>query len=214
MTVNIANLRKNYQKIRLDLHTVSPDPIQQFINWFHESLKSKLYEPNAMTLATVRADGQPAARMVLLKGIEEGKFIFYTNYHSEKGQELNRNPKAALVFWWPELERQVRVEGQVEKAPGHLSDAYFATRPRGSQLAALVSKQSKKLNNSQQLQEEWKLLRGQLKGKKLNRPCHWGGYQLKPYRIEFWQGRPNRLHQRLRYNLKSDLEWGREMLYP
>ncbi len=214
MTVNIANLRENYQKIRLDLHTVSPDPIQQFINWFHESLKSKLYEPNAMTLATVRADGQPAARMVLLKGIEEGKFIFYTNYHSEKGQELNRNPKAALVFWWPELERQVRVEGQVEKAPGHLSDAYFATRPRGSQLAALVSKQSKKLNNLQQLQEEWKLLRGQLKGKKLNRPSHWGGYQLKPYRIEFWQGRPNRLHQRLRYNLKSDLEWGREMLYP
>jgi pyridoxamine 5'-phosphate oxidase len=214
MAKNLGDLRESYQKNRLDLLTVSPDPIQQFVRWFHEALKSKLYEPNAMTLATVRSDGQPAARMVLLKGIEEGRFIFYTNYQSEKGQELNNNPRAALLFWWPELERQVRVEGQVEQVPGQVSDAYFASRPRGSQLAARVSKQSEKLNEPSQLQEEWMLLRRQLKGKKVSRPSHWGGYQLKPQRIEFWQGQPNRLHQRLRYSPKSDLKWSRELLYP
>lgn len=214
MSKKIEDLRKSYRKDNIDASKVSDNPVKQFEEWFQQALKAKLYEPNAMTLATVDSQGQPSARMVLLKGINESGFVFYTNYLSRKGKQLADNPQAALVFWWPELERQVRVEGEVRKISGKNSDEYFASRPRGSKIAANLSKQSEILEDSTVLEKDWKILSEQLRGRDVKRPPYWGGFCLKPQMIEFWQGRPNRLHTRIRYQWQKNQDWVKELLYP
>jgi pyridoxamine 5'-phosphate oxidase len=189
------------------------NPLEQFKIWFDDALTAGLYEPNAMTLATISKEGIPSARMVLLKGLTEEGFVFYTNYRSRKGMELENNPVAALVFWWSKFDRQVRVEGVVSRVADSESEAYFETRPRGSQLAAWVSQQSE-IIGEQDLQNAWKLTEEKFKDRKVSRPPYWGGFLLRPNRIEFWQGRPNRLHDRLRYKRLETGEWKLERLAP
>lgn len=182
---------------------LNPDPFQQFDTWFQDA--AHLPEPNAMTLATATPDGRPSARMVLLKGVDHG-FVFFTNYESRKGAELAQNPRAALVFFWPQLHRQIRIEGEVERVTREESDAYFATRARGSQVAARASAQSRELRNRQELEQRVQEVEAEFEGQPVPRPAFWGGYRLIPETIEFWQGRPNRLHDRLRYVRRRE-EW-------
>jgi pyridoxamine-phosphate oxidase len=189
------------------------NPIMQFKTWFQEASEADIPEPNAMSLATVSKEGIPSARMVLLKEISEKGFVFYTNYHSRKGIQLTSNPHAALVFWWGILERQVRIEGRVKKVSSDMSDQYFASRPRGSQIAAMVSPQSKVIDDSE-LISEWRKKEIEYRDKPVPRPAHWGGFILKPEMVEFWQGRANRLHDRIRYTLISPSDWKQERLAP
>jgi pyridoxamine 5'-phosphate oxidase len=190
-----------------------PDPIRQFRTWFEEALDGGFHEPTAMTLATCTRAGVPSARIVLLKGFDERGFSFFTNYESRKGQELAENPRAALVFYWGELERQVRIEGTVERLLEAESDAYHATRPRGSQLGAWTSWQSEVIAGREVLDERLRELEARFADGPVPRPPHWGGYRLVPQVIEFWQGRPNRLHDRLRYRRDKGV-WVRERLSP
>lgn len=193
--------------------SVRRDPVRQFEIWFQEAIAAGIPEANAMTLATCGIDFKPSARMVLLKGLEDGKFIFYTNYHSRKGNELLWNPYAALLFYWHEMHRQVRIEGRVEKLPNEVSDAYFKSRPAPSKLSAIISPQSEVIPGRDFLDEKLIHLKNELSENEIQRPDYWGGYQVQPYTIEFWQGRDSRLHDRLLFTRVAD-DWKMERLAP
>jgi pyridoxamine 5'-phosphate oxidase len=210
----IASLRVNYQSEPFDMEHTDVSPIVQFGKWFHEAMASQVLEPNALTLATASLTGKPTARIVLLKGYNEQGFVFYTNYNSDKGKELASNPQATMVFLWLELHRQIRIEGKVEKITAEESTAYFQSRPKGSQIGAHASPQSQVIPNREILEENVKNLNAQYANVDiLPRPEHWGGYRVIPEVVEFWQGRPSRLHDRIRYTL-IDGAWKRERLAP
>ena len=203
----LADIRSEYSKLSLDQSTVDADPVRQFEKWFREAMDAQCLEPNAMHLATVNADGRPSSRIVLLKGLETGQFQFYTNYQSKKGQELENNPACALTFFWPELERQVRIEGLATRVAPETSDQYFQSRPRGSQIGAWSSPQSSLIQDRKILEDRSAELEKRFEGKNpLPRPNQWGGYAIEPVLMEFWQGRPNRLHDRIQYT-KVDGSW-------
>lgn len=214
MNLSVADLRQNYTLAGLDQNDIDPNPIAQFGVWFQQAVEAQLLEPNAMTLATATPDGKPSARIVLLKGFDERGFVFYTNYQSHKGRELTTNNWAALVFWWGELERQVRIEGRVEKVSPEESDAYFYSRPADSRLGAWASDQSQVIPTRQVLDRKLADLAEQYQEQSIPRPPHWGGFRVIPETIEFWQGRPNRLHDRLRYSLQPEGVWQIERLSP
>lgn len=204
---NIANIRKDYRKATLDRSSVDDDPVKQFQKWFGEALNAEVMEPNAMHLATVNEHGKPSSRMVLLKGLENNRFQFYTNYHSRKGKELDNNPACALTFFWPELERQVRIEGVASRVEPGISDVYFQSRPRESQLGAWASPQSALIDSRKILEQRLHDVEKKFKGQPvLPRPHQWGGYQIEPLQIEFWQGGPARMHDRIQF-VKVDTVW-------
>jgi pyridoxamine 5'-phosphate oxidase len=213
MPLSIGDLRRDYARARLDESSVSADPIVEFARWFEEAVKAELHEPNAMTLATATADGTPSARIVLLKGFDERGFVFFTDYRSRKGTELAENPRAALVFHWPELERQVRITGSTTQTDRPEAEAYFRSRPRGSRLGAWISHQSQVIAGRQQLDERVPELERRYPGDDVPLPPYWGGFRLRPDSIEFWQGRASRLHDRIRY-VRSDDRWRIERLSP
>jgi len=216
--MSILDLRREYSLTGLRRRDLEGDPIAQFKKWFDQAAATQMPEKpgdvNAMTLATADKQGRPSARIVLLKGVDERGFIFFTNYDSRKGHELSENPNAALVFYWPDFERQVSVAGTVTRLPPQESQAYFETRPRGSRLAAWASKQSEVLPDRATLEETWRRLQAQYPGEEVPCPPFWGGYVVAPTRIEFWQGRPNRLHDRFRYSKNADGHWLIERLSP
>lgn len=233
----IADLRREYNLSGLRRRDLEADPISQFQKWFDQATGARtsgrirkffvtlykrlllasgaeLLDLTAMTLATADKQGRPSARVVLLKGVDQRGFVFFTNYESRKGRELAENPHAALVFYWPDQERQVCIAGDVSKLPPPESEAYFQTRPRGSRLAAWTSKQSAMVKDREALEKHWKQLEAQYAGQEVPRPHFWGGYLLSPTRIEFWQGRPNRLHDRFCYTRQPDETWLIERLSP
>lgn len=210
--MKIADLRQEYMRAGLSEAHADPDPIRQFERWFDEALRAGLPLPNAMTLATVTSAGAPSARVVLLKGVERGQFLFYTNYLSRKGRELEHRAAACLVFLWSELERQVRIDGTVQKLGAAQSDAYYATRPLGARLSAWASAQSQLVASRQVLESAMEAAR-QRHGEQPPRPSHWGGYSVEPHEIEFWQGRSDRLHDRLLYE-RHGAAWKIERLSP
>jgi pyridoxamine 5'-phosphate oxidase len=210
---DIAQMRKSYEQAELDESQVRPLPIDQFQAWFDEAVHAQALEPNAMTLATVGEGGRPSTRVVLLKGADARGMVWYTNYESRKGQELAANPHAALQFFWPELERVVRVEGRVERLSEAESDAYYRTRPLGSRIGAWASPQSQVLSSRAELEVSWAAQQA-AQGADPVRPPNWGGYRLVPDRWEFWQGRPSRLHDRIVYLAQADGAWLRQRLAP
>jgi pyridoxamine 5'-phosphate oxidase len=201
--MDIARLRQEYMRERLDESDAAPDPIAQFRKWFDDAVRGALPMVNAMTLASVSAAGKPSARIVLLKGVDERGFVFYTHYESRKGQELSANPRAALLFYWIELEREIRIEGTVERTTAAESDDYFESRPLGSRRAAIASPQSTVLRDRGELEERYSDTVKRY-GDSPPRPANWGGYRVVPDALEFWQGRPNRLHDRLVYSKRAD----------
>jgi pyridoxamine 5'-phosphate oxidase len=235
--MSLADLRREYNLAGLRRSDLQPDPLAQFRKWFDQASGARasgrlrkffvrLYKSllmasgaeqvdvNAMTLATVDKEGRPSARVVLLKGVDERGFIFYTNYRSRKGQDLAGNPQAALVFYWPDLERQVCVAGEVSQLPPAESDLYFKSRPRGSRIGAWASNQSEVVADRAVLEKKWEEFETKYPGPEVPRPAHWGGYVLVPSRVDFWQGRPNRLHDRFRYTRRPDKSWNIERLCP
>lgn len=200
----LHNIRTDYIKSELHEAQVNQDPIQQFITWFNEALHSEVIEPNAMTLATATTSGQPNARTVLLKHIDDRGFVFFTNYDSQKGKEIAENKKVSLLFFWPELERQVRVQGTVEKIPFVESETYFHSRPRGSQLGALASHQSARIDSRDVIEQKLTELEEKYKDSEVPLPDYWGGYCVKPLQMEFWQGGAKRLHDRIVYKHDTD----------
>ena len=210
----LQNLRIEYSSSPINESAVDANPISFFGKWFDEAMAAEVREPNAMTLATATRDGIPSARIVLLKGADKNGFSFYSNYLSRKGKELAKNPSACLVFFWPELERQVRIEGKILKLSKEESEAYFATRPFGSQLGAVVSPQSQVIANREVLDVAYTAYEQKFEGKKIPKPAHWGGYILQPIAIEFWQGRESRLHDRVKYALMEKGKWKIERLAP
>ncbi|BAY96728.1 pyridoxal 5'-phosphate synthase [Tolypothrix tenuis PCC 7101] len=214
MNPTIADLRKDYTLQDLSETEVNPNPFMQFKQWFDQALAAQLPEPNAMTLATAMPDGKPSARMVLLKNFDERGFVFFTNYNSRKGQELAENPQAALVFWWAELERQVRITGQVEKVSEAESDQYFYSRPENSRLGAWASNQSEVIESREVLEQRLQELQDKYETQDIPRPVNWGGLRVIPVEVEFWQGRPSRLHDRLLYTRLDNGNWKIERLSP
>jgi len=212
--VFLESLRSNYALSGLQETDLLDTPFQQFQLWLKQAIAEELPEPNAMTLATLSEEGKPIARMVLLKGLDEKGFVFYTNYDSAKGKQLTETDSAALVFWWAGLERQVRVEGTVEKVSEEESDAYFQSRPKASQLGAWASPQSQVIKNRDVLEKRLTQLEEQYATEKVPRPTHWGGFRVIPTAIEFWQGRPSRLHDRIRYELNEKGDWFYQRLAP
>lgn len=210
----IADLRQDYTLEDLSETEVNSNPFVQFKEWFSQALSAKILEPNAMTLATTTKDGKPSARMVLLKDFDERGFVFFTNYNSQKGQELAENPQAALVFWWAELERQVRIYGRVEKISETESDKYFYSRPSNSRLGAWASNQSQVIESREILEQQLEELKEKYQNQDMPRPSHWGGIRVIPTEIEFWQGRSSRLHDRLLYTRIEDNSWKIERLSP
>jgi pyridoxamine 5'-phosphate oxidase len=212
--MSLSDLRREYTLAGLKESDVDPNPLKQFDQWFQQALAAGLPEPNAMTLATATLDGKPSARIVLLKGLDERGFVFFTNYESQKGRELSANPQAALVCYWIELERQVRINGWVSCVSVEESEEYFRSRPLGSQLGAWASRQSEVVSGRQILEDRLEALTHEYRSKPIPLPPYWGGYRVAPETIEFWQGRPNRLHDRLRYTLQSNSQWLIERLSP
>jgi len=210
---DLKQLRENYTKGGITDDDLPADPVPMLVRWVDEAIESEVNEPNAMSLATISETGQPNVRVVLLKGIENNTLEFYTNYLSQKGKELEKNPVAAVAFWWPELERQVRVRGRVKKLTREESEDYFQSRPRESQIGAWVSDQSSPVESRDQLKEKVKSVESRFKGGAVPTPDFWGGYSIQIDEIEFWQGRPGRLHDRILYNL-SDKKWKKERLQP
>lgn len=233
----IADIRRDYNLAGLRRSDLNPDPISQFRNWFDQALGARasgrvrgflinIYKSllglgsaeridvNAATLATADKDGRPSARVVLLKGVDERGFIFFTNYDSRKGREIAENSNVALVFYWPDQERQVCIAGQATKIPQAESETYFKSRPRGSRLAAWASRQSQAIPNRDSLETEWRALQARYPGDDIPMPLHWGGFVVAPTRVEFWQGRPSRLHDRFRYAKQPDGSWLIERLSP
>ncbi|ADB38906.1 pyridoxamine 5'-phosphate oxidase [Spirosoma linguale] len=213
MPSSISKLRNEYTLNGLDAVDVLPDPVAQFKEWFDAALSAAVPEPNAMHVSTVSKDGRPDGRIVLLKDVSDAGFVFYTNYESRKGRELTEHPFATLTFFYPELERQIRIEGRVEKVGPSESDDYFHSRPRGSQIGAWVSNQSTVIENREVLENRQRELIAQFDGQPIPRPPHWGGFRVVPDMIEFWQGRPSRLHDRIRYRKEAD-NWLIERLSP
>lgn len=215
MEKDLSNYRKSYEKNELLLKNVPENPIELFQKWFHEV--DQFFpedEINAMTLSTIGLDGCPKSRVVLLKKYTYEGFIFYTNYNSEKGKSISNNPKVCISFFWHGAERQIIIKGNVEKIAKNLSDGYFESRPRGSQLSAIVSNQSEVIDSRDELESKLNELEQKLEGKEIPRPNFWGGYIVKPIEIEFWQGRANRLHDRIRYKLRADYNWEINRLSP
>ncbi len=211
---DLPKLRSEYSKASLDVSSILADPIKQFEKWFQEALEAKVLEPNAMNLATINGNNRPSSRIVLLKGIEQEKFLFYSNYQSAKGKELDQNPACALTFFWPELERQVRIEGIADRVDDKRSEQYFQSRPRGSQVGAWTSPQSSIIESRAILEERAKQIEKRFEGLSvLPKPNQWGGYQVDAQIIEFWQGRPNRLHDRIQF-FKIDNTWKMHRLAP
>lgn len=211
--MDLASLREDFVRGALDERSVDPDAIRQFRVWFQDAVECGIPSVNAMALATATADGVPSVRMVLLKGVDPRGFVFYTNYESVKGRELAANPNAALCFYWRELERQIRIQGRVEQTTTAESDAYFATRPEGSRFGAAASPQSSVLPDRAALESKVAGLRVRYPHGDVPRPANWGGYRVVPEVIEFWQGRPDRLHDRIRYTL-AEAGWVIERLAP
>jgi pyridoxamine 5'-phosphate oxidase len=209
----VAGLRKDYGQASLDEADVADDPMRQFTRWFEQALKAEVNEPNAMTLATVGADGRPSARIVLVKQFDARGFTWYTNYDSQKSQQLSANPNAALLFFWNELERQVRIEGRVERTSLEESDKYFNSRPLKSRLSAIASRQSAPIGSRTELEQNYETVARQY-GEEPPRPQNWGGFRLVPERIEFWQGRRSRFHDRIVYERQEDGSWARQRLQP
>ena len=211
---DLASIRSEYTKAILDIDSVHPNPIEQFKHWFNEALEAKISEPTVMHLSTVNEFGRPSGRIVLLKGIEDSKFVFFTNYQSHKGKELDKNPACALTFFWQELERQVRIEGVATRIDQNRSDEYFQSRPRGSQIGAWASPQSAVINDRSLLDKRVEEITKRFEGKdSLPRPNQWGGYEIEPLMIEFWQGRQSRLHDRVLY-VKEESGWKISLLAP
>jgi pyridoxamine 5'-phosphate oxidase len=214
MNPSIADIRKTYAQAQLRESDTASNPMAQFTSWWEEAVRAQIDEVNAMTLATVKSDGSPDARIVLLKGVDEKGFHFFTNYQSRKGKQLQANPQAALVFFWKELERQVRIQGQIEQLPDAENDAYFHSRPRESQLGAVSSPQSTVIDSRDWLEARYKQIEAEYTEKKIDRPAHWGGYRLIPESVEFWQGRPGRMHDRIEYKKDPSGSWFRQRLAP
>lgn len=215
MEKDLSNYRQSYEKGELLLKSVPENPLELFRNWFIEvDTHFNVGETNAMTISTLGLDGFPKSRVVLLKKYTYEGFIFYTNYNSEKGRAIANNAKVCLSFFWPAAERQIIIKGEAEKIAENLSDGYFESRPRGSQLGAIVSNQSEVVKDRQELEMKLKALEAEYEGKDIERPKHWGGIIVKPVEMEFWQGRPNRLHDRIRYQLQADFNWKTERLAP
>jgi pyridoxamine 5'-phosphate oxidase len=210
----ISELRREYASRSLGEADTDPDPIRQFQVWFDEALKSEIIDVNAMSLATATPGGEPSVRTVLLKGLDAGGFVFYTQYDSDKGRDLALNPRASLLFYWAELERQVRITGHVTKVPRAVSEAYFATRPVESQWAAWAARQSSEIATRDDLERQFQDIKQRFAGQTVPCPPDWGGYRVDPERIEFWQGRPGRLHDRLLYTRQLDATWTRVRLAP
>jgi len=211
---SIAAIRKDYKLATLSELEIDKNPIKQFGKWWDEAISCAIDEVNAMTLATATLQGKPSARIVLLKGYDDNGFSFFTNYESHKGIELGANPQASLVFFWKELERQVRIEGITEKLTAKENDTYFLSRPEGSRIGAWASPQSQVIKQREEIEESVKKYTQQFSGNPIDRPAFWGGYRVKPQIIEFWQGRPSRLHDRIQYSLQENGQWKIERLAP
>lgn len=212
--MDISQERKEYNRAKLNIKSVLNDPISQFNVWLEEAFAAKCLEPTAMTVCTVSNQNTPAGRVVLLKGVEEGKFVFFTNYKSRKGQHLADNPNIGAVFFWRELERQVNIEGSVEKCSVEASDIYFNSRPWKSRIGAIISPQSQPIKSRNEIKSAFVRESAKYLGRSVPRPQHWGGYQIIPHRIEFWQGRPSRLHDRILYTINSENKWETTRLAP
>jgi pyridoxamine 5'-phosphate oxidase len=212
---DLSNYRKSYEKSELLETQIPDDPINLFHKWFYEAEDlNAAEEVNAMTVSTIGSDGFPKSRVVLLKKFNEDGFVFYTNYQSEKGKAILQNPNVCLSFFWPTVERQIIIKGTAEQTPDQISDNYFASRPDGSKLGAIVSPQSQVIPNRDFLAQNLSVLEKEWEGKDIPRPTHWGGFLVRPVEVEFWQGRPNRLHDRIRYQLQANFDWKIDRLAP